>query len=249
MDVQKPKWAHGWRGFLKEYAIVVIGVLTALAAGQAVEAMNWADRTRKTEANLRAELSQATLMAQVHIAQQKCEYEMLAKLRDALLQAGDDWRPPYTVVRPDGVTMGVFAAPIATWQTQGWKNAQADGTANHLGHDLQMRFGSAYEKIAEAKAANEAQHAATSELNSLAWPRRLDPQSRTDYLRLLSQLNESVRYMATDARQILGQTAELGVKPLDLETYGPSLQVYRGICDEFRAGKTTIVVTVPPGGA
>ncbi|MDB5442210.1 MAG: hypothetical protein JWP73_586, partial [Phenylobacterium sp.] len=32
MDIHKPKPWHGLREFLKEYAIIVVGVLTALAA-------------------------------------------------------------------------------------------------------------------------------------------------------------------------------------------------------------------------
>jgi hypothetical protein len=30
MDIHKPKPIHNWREFLKEYAIIVLGVLTAL---------------------------------------------------------------------------------------------------------------------------------------------------------------------------------------------------------------------------
>ena len=41
MDIHKPKPWHGWREFLKEYVIIVVGVLTALAAEQAVEWLHW----------------------------------------------------------------------------------------------------------------------------------------------------------------------------------------------------------------
>jgi hypothetical protein len=37
MDIHKPKPWHGLREFLKEYAIIVVGVLTALAGEQAVD--------------------------------------------------------------------------------------------------------------------------------------------------------------------------------------------------------------------
>jgi hypothetical protein len=36
MDIHKPKLWHGLRDFLKEHGIIVLGVLTALAAEQAV---------------------------------------------------------------------------------------------------------------------------------------------------------------------------------------------------------------------
>ena len=37
----KPKPVHGWGDFLKEYAIIVLGVLTALTAEQVVEHFRW----------------------------------------------------------------------------------------------------------------------------------------------------------------------------------------------------------------
>jgi hypothetical protein len=37
MDIHKPKPFHNWREFLKEYGIIVLGVLTALGLEQAVE--------------------------------------------------------------------------------------------------------------------------------------------------------------------------------------------------------------------
>ena len=41
MDIHKPKPWHGFREFLKEYVIIVIGVLTALAAEQGDEWLHW----------------------------------------------------------------------------------------------------------------------------------------------------------------------------------------------------------------
>jgi hypothetical protein len=248
MDIHKPKPWHGVREFLKEYLIIVVGVLTALSAEAGVEALRWAERTEKTEAHLRAELTDATVGAQAHIAQEACEYAMLFRLRQALAEPGDDWRPPFVVMR-DGVPYGVFAAPVGDSQTEGWKNAQADGTANHLPQAEQLAFGGVYNLLAQTKAASDEQHAAVADLNSLALPRKLDPASRTEYLRLISRLTESVRYMATNGRLLLQQTAPLGVKRGALEDYGPSLRVYRGICEQFQAGKTVITIDVPAMGA
>jgi hypothetical protein len=248
MDIHKPKPWHGVREFLKEYVIIVVGVLTALGAEAGVEAMRWAERTEKTEAHLRAELANATVAGQVHIAQEACEYAMLFRLRQALAEPGDDWRPPY-VIMVRGVPYGVFATPIGGFQTEGWKNAQADGTANHLPQADQMGFGSAYYLLAQTAAAADEQHTAVADLNSLVLPRKLDPASRTEYLRLISRLTESVRYMATNGRLVLQETAPLGVKRGALADYGPSLGVYRGICDQFQAGKTVIVINPPPMGS
>ncbi len=249
MDIHKPKPWHGVREFLKEYVIIVVGVLTALAAEAGVEAWRWVERTDKTEAHLRAELANVTVAAQAHIAQEACEYAMLDRLRLALLAPGDDWKPPFVIAK-DGVPFAVIATPIGGFQQQGWKNAQADGTANHLSQDDQMDFGEAYNLLARAEATGDDEHAAVFELNSLAWARKLDPASRTGYLRLISKLSEDVRMMATDSRLILAQTKELGVKPGNLETYGGgALGLYRGICSDFRAGKTVIAIHPPAMGS
>jgi hypothetical protein len=56
MDIHKPKPWSGWREFLKEYAIIVAGVLTALAAEQAVQRLEWAHKVHAAEDAMRAEL-------------------------------------------------------------------------------------------------------------------------------------------------------------------------------------------------
>src|SRR4051812_29711919 len=56
MEIHKPKPIHNWREFLKEYAIIVIGVLTALAAEQAAEAVHWHYRVKDAMEAVRLEL-------------------------------------------------------------------------------------------------------------------------------------------------------------------------------------------------
>jgi hypothetical protein len=249
MDLHKPKPWHGFREFLKEYLIIVVGVLTALGAEGVVESLRWAERTEQTERHLRAELAQSMISAQVHIAQEACEYAMLGRLREALLRPGDDWTPPYVIARPDGGRIGVIAFPIGGFPAEAWKNAQADGTANHFDQETGRNFSLAYGDVTGSGATNTAQHAAWSELNSLAWPRRLDPQSRTEYLRLIMRLAEGVRMMATQSRALLSEAPVLKVQVGKAEDYGPPLKIYRSICDQFRAGRTTIVVVAPAAGA
>lgn len=248
MDIHKPKPWHSLREFLKEYLIIVIGVLTALGAEQIAENLHWAERTEKTERNLRTELYGSMVAARVQLAQEGCEYAMLDRLREALLQPGDDWTPPYVIATPKGEPIGVMAMPIGGFPGESWKNAQADGTANHFA-DTQ-KFSLAYEDVAAARDLVVAEHDAWSELNSLAWPRRLDPGSRTEYLRLIMKLRESVRLLATQSRALLDDDAPaLKVPTGKLEDYGAPLKVYQGICDQFRADQKVIVIAAPAKGA
>jgi hypothetical protein len=41
MEIHKPEPWRGWREFLKEYLIIVVGVLTALGGEQVVEQLHW----------------------------------------------------------------------------------------------------------------------------------------------------------------------------------------------------------------
>ncbi len=60
MEIHKSKPIHSWREFLKEYAIIVLGVLTALAAEQTAEALHHRaqveDITEKLQEESRANL-------------------------------------------------------------------------------------------------------------------------------------------------------------------------------------------------
>jgi hypothetical protein len=56
MDIHKPKPWRSVREFLKEYAIIVVGVLTALAAEQSVEAFHWRHKVAEAEHAMRLEL-------------------------------------------------------------------------------------------------------------------------------------------------------------------------------------------------
>ena len=56
MDIHKPKPWHSIREFLKEYVIIVVGVLTALAAEQGVEWLHWRHEVSQAHANLKDEL-------------------------------------------------------------------------------------------------------------------------------------------------------------------------------------------------
>jgi hypothetical protein len=55
MEVHKPKAWRGWREFLKEIGTIVIGVLIAIGAEQAAEALHHRAQVREMSGKLRAE--------------------------------------------------------------------------------------------------------------------------------------------------------------------------------------------------
>jgi type II secretory pathway pseudopilin PulG len=57
MHVHLPKPLHGWRAFVGEVGIIVLGVLIALGAEQLVEAVHWRQETQIAREALNAEAS------------------------------------------------------------------------------------------------------------------------------------------------------------------------------------------------
>ena len=56
MHFHLPKPLHGWREFVGEVAIIVIGVLIALGAEQLVEIEHWRHAVRDTDQRMRQDL-------------------------------------------------------------------------------------------------------------------------------------------------------------------------------------------------
>jgi len=55
MDIHKPKPVHSWREFLSEIAVIVCGILIALAGEQVVEAFHWRHEVEAQREALRSE--------------------------------------------------------------------------------------------------------------------------------------------------------------------------------------------------
>src|ERR1700760_3923115 len=79
MDIHKPKPWHGVREFLKEYLIIVVGVLTALAGEQMVEWTHRAAEVREARASIHEEMAQDAAIAAYGIQEDTC---LMPRLRD-----------------------------------------------------------------------------------------------------------------------------------------------------------------------
>ena len=60
------------RGWLKEYVIIVVGVLTALAGQEAVEAANWKSKVADAERDLKVELASNAVFAYERLVTVRC---------------------------------------------------------------------------------------------------------------------------------------------------------------------------------
>ena len=92
MDIHKPKPFHSWREFLKEYGIIVLGVLTALSLEQAVEWMHWRHEAESEREALYEEASGNLGNIKSHLLLQPCIDRRLSEL-DVVFQRHDRGEP------------------------------------------------------------------------------------------------------------------------------------------------------------
>ncbi|HWE46209.1 MAG TPA: hypothetical protein VG407_09275 [Caulobacteraceae bacterium] len=79
MDIHKPKPVHGWREFLSEIGVIVLGVLIALALEQAVEWMRIQSEMSETREALKVEIGRNAGIATYSIAEDRCMFAYAQK--------------------------------------------------------------------------------------------------------------------------------------------------------------------------
>ena len=211
MDIHKPKPVHGWREFLKEVGIIVLGVLIALSAEQTVEWFHWRHEASQAEHHLHhdARVILDDMLERLEI--QKCQDGRLTLIRDRLLASGANWTamPPfYTYGPPAGST---YAHPMRSWPTTSWSNAVASTAAMHLA-DEQLDHYARIFAAAEREANDQAtEHEASSELNVLGLSLTLTPDQKVVFLRLIEAERARNRVMAYEARNTLPQFTAIGI--------------------------------------
>ena len=193
MDLHKPKPWHNIREFLKEYLIIVIGVLTALGAEQAVEAVHERGLAREAKAAIDAEMQDNVNRAAYRQAQQPCIDARLRELT-GLLAGWAGGKPP-----PAGLSLGDPGdMPLVLTR---WQANLNNGRFSQQSIQAQGAQSSIYVQLAVLADIEQREHYAWSELRAL----ELGPGVLTADLRpeLVAAL-QAARTDASDAHQ-LGQ--------------------------------------------
>ena len=139
MDVHKPKVVTNWREFLKEYAIIVVGVLTALFAEQAVQSIEWQNKVDAAVADMNNELGSGDgPQAYVRLAMHDCVAARLNALRSAVEQ-GDRARSTALIDR--------IWLPERTYDSLAREAATASDVTSHMPHERMLQYRIIYEVI------------------------------------------------------------------------------------------------------
>lgn len=182
---------HGWNVVGWDVAIVVFGVLIALAAQQVVETLHWGSEVDAERTSLNHEARDMLGAIETRQAQQACVDRRLAEISDIFKrhQRGEGFHVVAPVGRPSWAS-----ATRGTWQI-----ALAGQALSHMSHDEKLGFSNAFGSFDKWDEATDAESEPWFQLAMLNYPGILNEGDWTSmhaaYARAVV-INERMRRLA-----------------------------------------------------
>jgi hypothetical protein len=159
MHFHLPKPLHGWREFVGEVAIIVLGVLIALGAESAVQSMEWRDKVGAAVADMNNELGSGDgPEAYERLALHDCAASQLDRIR-AAVERGDRAESRKLIDR--------FWVPNRTWDSLARDAANTADVAAHMPHERMFQYRIAYEMVPDMQRLAEKELADLGHLRAL----------------------------------------------------------------------------------
>jgi hypothetical protein len=198
MEVHLPKPLHGWREFVGEVGIIVLGVLIALGFEQIVDQWRWHREVRSTRQAIANELVEAANQGAMRIAVEDCLRDRIGELAARLNASKGPWTAAPMPLAPgaestphwDNRGMGrVYAVPLVGWSQDAWDTAKSAGVLDHMSRDEAASYSEVYGEIAGIRDFQNQELLLESSLSFLSADQQLDDRSRNDALGKLGQLD------------------------------------------------------------
>ena len=206
MRLRFPTPLHGWRAFLGEVGVVVLGIIIALAADNAVEEWQWQKQAKLAAHEFQQELGFAALVAYEREALQPCLQGRLREISSALARSGAHWSAsPLRLKSPayNNVMPVAYRAPFRIPPRDAWENALATGTLNHLPTEHVMTLAAAYKQVSQISELQQEEQRAAAQLAPLAYDIAMDSHIRADMLRQLAELDRLNALMLVIGQQFI----------------------------------------------
>lgn len=222
-----PKPLHGWRAFMGEVGIIVLGVLIALAFGQIVDAWQWRDKVSHAEAAMRLELAEDDgPQAYGRVLIGRCLDMQLARIHD---EAGS--------VPADQLRQWVssYTPPFRTWDSEAWKVVVASDTGSHMGSDRLIAWSAPYRILPSMTEGNEREAQQVVELrNALPPTGDLSPSDLRSLRLTAGQLRLANHRFMSGSKLLLGRMRDLGAQvpqPIQEQLIAHSRAMYGSCVD------------------
>jgi hypothetical protein len=136
MQRVKSRLFSDWREFLREFIIIVLGVLTALAAQAVAENFAWREKVHAATDDMRQELGAGNAPQNyVRLMMTRCFDERLAAVKQAV-EEGDR-------AETKQLTRALWL-PVGTYDAYAWENAVSSEISTHIPQHEKYEFRIAY---------------------------------------------------------------------------------------------------------
>lgn len=203
----------GWRAFWSEIVIVVLGVVIALAANEAVQEWTWRNKVEDAEARLRGDITWIFLWSAEKYASRPCVDAQLAALGLNVLESPETLKPA-SVFTVNHLSLSyVVRMPNRPYRFPVWEALLADGTASHFAPQRQAFLGRISDDMAQARSNEGETRSLMGRLMVMRDPIALDPVVRADLLTQINQLRLLTAFEALNAQQRMRRIADAGSAP------------------------------------
>jgi len=205
MHFHLPKPMHGWREFAGEVGIIVVGVLIALGAEQAVESWHWHLKATQTTKILDAELHRDAVSAYDWLTVAPCVDRQLNSIDKALSSA-----------RQSGSLLATpkLTPPLEVFTEDAWLDARAMQVADHLTPQTSAAYSGLFFLSRDLAGAIPSLHNEAAELQSLS--SGVSPNSTAevgDYQRQVGRVRELLDRVELGETLLLAELKKHGIEP------------------------------------
>lgn len=195
MAVRVPRALLGWRKFLGELWIIILGVFIALTAEQWLENRQWREQVAEFRTALRAEMAENMGTYEFRRAQDRCVEARIAEL--------ERWLRSHAEGRPMKLSGPIGIPASLSLGTSVWTSRTSE-LQSHMPLDERLAYARLYDEAANNEAHRLAERNAWIELGDFDGVEQLE---RSDLMRLRGLINQ-VRYR--HGRFVINSNAQLG---------------------------------------
>jgi hypothetical protein len=204
MDFHLPKRLHGWRAFVGEVAIIVLGVLIALFAQQLVQSLNDRSAAQEARENIRAEVAVNIGRMQSADTRTIC----LDRRLDEIARFISDARRGRSLA---AVTW-IGRPPVWDMENTRWQSAAGSGRSRLFQGDEQAAIADIYSLMVDYQAEERVEQEAWAKLRGLAGLESLSEARDSSLSDALQQARYSQWLLNIDSKQAQDAARRLGIR-------------------------------------